>query len=150
MRLTKSFFLHLLFFLIIEILFVLVIFREIPETNLITMIGVLHTIYRIILIIAWYIRSRQTWVIGRFLATYIPLVLHLWMHVWIWAQTIHEHTHDHDHAHEWEMLWIVIWVIVAGFFVYRWETLLHRKYHCDTHHADTHKDCHDPDCADKH
>jgi hypothetical protein len=44
--------LHLLVFIIIEVIFVLILFRELPETNLITLIGILHTSYWLILLFA--------------------------------------------------------------------------------------------------
>ncbi len=44
--------LHLLVFILIEVIFVLILFRELPETNLITLIGLLHTSYWLILLFA--------------------------------------------------------------------------------------------------
>ena len=44
--------LHLLVFILIEVIFVLILFRELPETNLITLIGILHTSYWMILLFA--------------------------------------------------------------------------------------------------
>ena len=144
--------LHLLFFVVVEIFFVFIIFRERPEANLFTLIGIGHLIYRAILLWAGYIRTRATTVMTKFLSTYTPIVFHLLLHVYIWAETLHAHAedHGHDHAHEWEMLWIVLWVIWAWVLIYIGETLLHRKTHCDTHHADAHANCHDGECVEKH
>jgi hypothetical protein len=48
----KSFLLHLGLFALIEIIFVLIVFREFPQTNLLTLIGVLHTSYRGVILLA--------------------------------------------------------------------------------------------------
>lgn len=148
----KSFSLHLLLFVVVEILFVVVIFHEFPETNVFTAIGVGHLAYWIIVLLAGIYRESVKHVWQRFLATYIPIVYHVALHLWIWVETLQaEEVYIDEHAGE--HTWIVIWTIVAWLLILWWEWLLHRKFHCDTHHILAHAHCeeegHD-DCEDKH
>lgn len=149
MRSLKSFGLHLGLFFVIEIIFVFVLFREIPETGLFTTIGIAHISYRALLLLAGLGRSYAKTVTQRFLATYIPVVYHLIIHLWIIAETIATHK---DHW-EYENIWLIIGVIFTWILIYRWETLLHRKYHCDTHHQHTHQHCREDghtECEEDH
>ncbi len=148
MKRGKSFLLHLLAFIAIEVIFVLILFREWPETNLYTMIGILHTSYRAILIIAGWMRERLARVWQKFLATYIPVLYHLAIHVYVAVEAVHLHHEEHHGEHD--MIWIFIGAVLLGILIYVGETLLHRKIHCDTHHADAHNHCHDEDCEQQH
>ena len=134
---TLVFLLHLGFFLVVEMIFVILIFHEIPETNLFTEMGVLHLSYRWILIIAGMRRERSTKVFWRFLATYLPIVYHLGIHLFIGWKTLELYQASEHH----NITWLITGVIATGFLIYRWENLLHRKYHCDTHHHKAHKKC---------
>ena len=145
----RSFSLHLLLFVIIEIIFVFLLFREIPETNIFSAIGIGHTIYRVVLIWAALCREKAKKIWQRFLATYTPVLAHLVIHFRVGAETLY--------AHEtWtssETIWTILWVIVVWVLIYRWEYLLHTKFHCDTHHQHVHKSCYEHghhDCEEKH
>ena len=80
-RHIRSFGLHLLVFVLIEIIFVFLLFREIPQTNVFSAIGIGHLIYWIVLLLAgiWRVNTQQVW--QRFLATYSPVLVHLAIHV---------------------------------------------------------------------
>jgi hypothetical protein len=143
----KNFGLHLLVFILIEIIFVLLVFREFPETNFITLIGILHTTYWIILLIAWRLREKVTTIWQKWLCTFVPLVYHLFIHIYATRAAIDMHHHDH---HDHDMIWMIVWVVVLWVLIFVWEYVLHRKIHCDTHHADAHKHCHDEDCIKTH
>ena len=94
--------LHLLVFITIEIIFVLILFRELPETNLITLIGILHTSYWIILLWAGRLRERMHTARQKALCTYLPVLYHLFIHLYAGRAAIemhHEEAGHHD-AHE--------------------------------------------------
>jgi len=133
----RSFGLHLLLFVFVEVIFVLILFRELPETSLLSAIGIGHVSYWLIILFAWAIREHLRYVRQRFLATYLPIVYHVVVHLWIGAETIHAG----ELHHEGEEIRIIIWAIIAGGLILRWEILLHRKYHCDTHHISAHEHC---------
>lgn len=147
--LSKNFLLHLLLFLVIEIIFVFLIFREFPETNLLSMIGVLHTSYWWVLIFAAWIRERCSKVWQRFLATYIPVLYHLAIHIIAGRVAIEEYGHGQHHDEQ-NLLWMTIAAICTGILIFVGEYLLHRNVHCETHHADAHKHCHDEECESEH
>ncbi len=145
----RSFGLHLLLFVLVEVIFVFILFRELPETNLLTLIGVGHISYWLIILFAWAIREHLRHVRQRFLATYLPIVYHVVVHLRIGVETIHAW----ENHHKGEEIRIIIWAIIAGGLILRWEILLHRKYHCDTHHAHTHEHCEEDghtDCEEPH
>jgi hypothetical protein len=110
----KSYTFHLLLFVAIEIIFVFVLFREIPETNIFSAIGIGHTLYRIILLIAGFVRERSKRVWQRFLATYMPVVAHLVIHFWVGVETLHAHEGEH---HD-ETIWLLLGVIAVGVLIY--------------------------------
>lgn len=140
---------HLGLFLVVEIIFALIIFREIPETNLLTMIGILHSSYWLIVIIAWLVRQSYTHKLWqKFLCTYVPILYHVAIHVYAGVVTI-EHMHGHDHT-EHSTVWIWLGVVCAWILIALGEYRLHRSIHCQTHHMDAHAHCHDWDCEQIH
>ena len=148
----KSFFSHLALFALIEIIFVLIIFREFPETSLFTLIGLLHTSYRWIVLLAWRLREKYTHLVRqKFLCTYLPVLYHVVIHIYIGIQTVHEmseYSGEHHDAHS--MPWLIVGTLSAGVLIALGEYWLHRTRHCDTHHISAHKHCHDEECEDQH
>ena len=140
----KSLLWHIGLFVLVEIVFVLIVFREFPETNLYTKIGIAHIIYRCIVLLCALWRSKAKTVNTRAIALWTPIVIHLLIHIWIWRETVAEHS-DHDHWHEYhwseELIRLIIGTVVAGIIIYLWEKYLHRAHHCDTHHTHAHQDC---------
>lgn len=114
----KNFLQHLFFFLIVEIIFVLIIFREFPPVSLLTLTGILHTSYWIVVILAGIIRERyvdRVW--KKFLCTYIPLLYHVVIHLYIGLEIFHE-MEEHGHAHdEHSMVWLVVGTFAAGVLI---------------------------------
>lgn len=133
----KSFALHVLLFVVVEVLFVVILFREFPETHLLSIVGIAHASYWLVVVVAWLVREQVRHIRQRFLATYIPIVYHVVVHLRVGAEVIHageEHRAGED-------IWIIIWALVAWVVILWGEILLHRKYHCDTHHTIAHKHC---------
>ncbi len=149
----RSFMQHLLLFVFIEVVFVLLIFREFPQTNLLTIIGVLHTSYWLIVLLAGWLREKYAYrVWQKFLCTYVPVVYHVIIHIIAGLVTIEEMS-DHigeEHHDEHSMLWLVLGAIGAGILIALGEYRLHRTRHCDTHHSTAHKHCHDDACENDH
>lgn len=142
---------HLLLFLIVEIIFVLVIFRELPETNLLTLMGVLHTSYRCVLVLAWWLRIHYAYrVWQKFLCTYIPVVYHVVTHVAASLIILEEMSDHGEHHSNPDILRLWIGTFSAWMLIALGEYWLHRTTHCDTHHAIAHKHCHDEDCEQDH
>jgi hypothetical protein len=148
----KNFLSHLLLFTCIEIIFVLIIFREFPQTNLLTLIGLLHTSYRWIVLLAWRLREKYAHLVRqKFLCTYLPVLYHVVIHVYVGVETVHEMTeHTGEHHDEHSMTWLIVGTISAGVLIALGEYWLHRTRHCDTHHHSTHIHCHDEECEDTH
>lgn len=138
-----SFSAHLGIFILIEIFFVFIILREFPSISLLGTVGIIHTIYWIIVIIAGILRVKIKPYWWKFLATYIPVVLHIIGHIYIILLTVETVVQeDAAHAHdEHSITWIIISTITLWIFIFIWEWLLHRKQHCDTCHGETHKHC---------
>jgi len=129
---------HLLLFVGLELVFVFLLFREFPGFWLWSALGVGHTTYRLVVVIAWLLRERLTYVWQRFLATYLPLLFHFVIHLWVGVETLE---FAHEHIHQAEDLWLIVWIIGLGVLIFVWEYLLHRTSHCDHHHWRVHKDC---------
>lgn len=148
----KNLFYYLLWFVAIEIIFLLLIFREVPHIWLFSAIWILHLLFFISIFISWYLRVKSDNLILKFIYTYTPVVLHLIIHiiVWLWLLHLFEHSHSHHHHDEHEIIWMIIWVIIAWIIIFIWEKLLHNKVHCETHHQKLHKSCHDKECTKKH
>jgi len=143
--------LHLLVFILIEVIFVLILFRELPETNLITLIGLLHTSYWLILLFAWRLRERMHIVRQKALCTFLPVAYHLFIHLYAGRAALEMHHEEEVHLHdEHELWWMIAWAILLWVLIFVWEYLLHRKVHCDSHHEKAHKHCHDTECEEKH
>jgi len=143
--------LHLLVFIVIEVIFVLILFRELPETNLITLIGVLHTSYWIILLLAWRLRERMKIVRQKALCTFLPLAYHLFIHLYAGRAAIemhHEETWIHHDEHD--IVWMIAGAMLLWILIFIGEYLLHRKIHCDSHHSTANKYCHDRECEKHH
>lgn len=136
----NSFILHLLLFIGIEIVFVFLLFRELPETNLMTLIGVLHTSYRAVLVLAGRIREkRATKRRHKFSATYLPILYHVFIHVYATLFAVQQQVNELHHEHELQR--IVAGSLLLGVLIFWGEWLLHKKYHCDHHHHKVHKYC---------
>lgn len=147
----QSFFLHLLLFVVVEVLFVVVLFHEFPETNIFTAIWIGHLTYWLLVIGAGVYREYAKYVWQRFLATYLPIVYHVAVHLWVLKVTLDTVGAD-IHEHEGNEAWIIIWTLAAGVLIFWGERLLHRKYHCDTHHIHAHEHCMEEgheECEDK-
>ena len=144
-----SFFTHLALFLFVEIIFIFIIFRELPETNLLTLIGILHTSYWFVLVVAGLLRENYAHLIWqKFLCTYIPVVYHVFTHILVGLITIEEMTQHNSAEHS--MTWLIIGTICAWVLIALGEYRLHRTAHCETHHQEAHKHCHDGSCEDSH
>lgn len=48
----QNFLIHVGLFLLVEIIFVVIIFREFPPFNLLTLTGILHASYRMVVVVA--------------------------------------------------------------------------------------------------
>lgn len=84
------------------------LFRELPETNLITLIGVLHTSYRAVLLFAGWLREYLHHVWQKFLATYLPVMYHLFIHLYAGRAAIEMHEDEVGHIHtEQELPWMI-------------------------------------------
>ena len=126
-------------------------FREFPPVSLLTLTGILHTSYWIIVIVAGLVRERyahRVW--QKFLCTFFPLVYHVTIHLYIGLETLHE-MEEHGHAHdEHSMVWLIIGTLAAGVLIAFGEYWLHRTTHCVTHHHKAHTSCHDETCEESH
>ena len=144
---------HLGLFLLVEIVFVLIIFREFPETSLLTLIGVLHTSYWIVILLAWFVREKYAYrVRQKFLCTYVPVVYHVVIHIVAGAMAVEEmagHAHEQHHD-EHSVLRLRVGTICAWVLIALGEYWLHRTRHCETHHVKAHVHCHDEECEKKH
>lgn len=129
-------------FIAIEIIFVLIVFREFPSVNVYSTIWIAHIIYRSVVILCSLRREKAKTVYIRTMALWSPMVLHLLIHIRIWIETIEEHSKWHNHDHHWEeTIWLIIWTIIAWILIYIWEKLIHKHQHCKSHHTWVHKDC---------
>jgi len=144
----KDFLLHLLFFALVEVIFALIIFREIPSGNAFTLMGLLHVSFWAIIFIAWWLREKyahRVW--QKFLCTYLPVLYHVIIHVYVGMITVHEMTeHAGEHHDEHSMTWLIVGTISAWVLIAFWEYRLHRTTHCETYHISAHAHCHDEDC----
>ncbi len=136
----KSLFAHIALFVLIEVTFVLIVFRELPVVSLYTTIWIAHIVYWIVVLACSVWREKSKRLIIRFMALWTPMIIHLLIHIYIWFETIEEHGHWHEH-HDWEAGWLVVWTLVAWVLLYYWEKLLHTHQHCTTHHTHAHKAC---------
>lgn len=75
--------LHILLFVLIEILFVFAVLHEFPEVSLFEKLGIVHISYWIILIGAGFWREKLQKYWQKFLATYLPVVYHMLGHIYI-------------------------------------------------------------------
>ena len=144
-----SFLKHLGIFLIVEIVFVLLIFREFPPISLLSIAGILHTSYWIVVVISGFIRSRYAHRIWqKILCTYLPVVYHVFIHIYVWLEAIHEIEWDAHDEHS--IAWLIIATLSTGLLIALGEYRLHRSDHCETHHQKVHIHCHDVECTDSH
>ena len=143
----KSMLQHLWIFIVIEVVFVLIIFRELPETSLYTLIGLLHCSYWIIIIIVWRLRERTTQVWQRFCCTYLPVVYHLGIHLYAWWAAFETQAGEHHDEHS--IGWMIISAWLLGGLIWAGEWYLHRAVYCQTHHVSAHAHCQD-DCEHEH
>lgn len=131
--------LHILLFVVVEIIFVFLILHEFPEISFFEDLWIVHLLYWISIFIAWFLRENIKSYITKFFLTYIPVVFHIWWHLYLWEVTL-EHIEHHWHEH-WSDIWLIIWTICAWILIFIWEYLLHKKYHCEHNHAKVHKHC---------
>ena len=144
----SSFLQHLGLFLLVEIIFVFIIFRELPPISLVGLTWILHSSYWIVILSAGWIRehyAHRVW--QKFLSTYLPIVYHVIIHIYIGVESFHELQNGHA---EQSVMWLIIWVVAAGILIALGEYRLHRTSHCATHHKKTHLHCHDEECIDNH
>lgn len=137
------FFWHLGVFVLIEIFFVFLILREFPSVSLLGTVWLIHLAYWIIFIFAGIIRIKIRPYWWKFLATYIPVVLHIIGHIYLiflTVETVAEETHEHGH-NEHSIGWMIISTVALGVLIFAGEWLLHRKQHCDVCHQEAHKHC---------
>lgn len=132
-----SSFLHILLFVVIEVLFVFVILHEFPEISFFEDLWIIHFLYWVSLFLAWYVRESINKYQIKFLATYIPVVFHIVGHLYIWEETV-KHIEVNSYSSE---FWIIISTVILWIFIFIWEYLLHKRYHCESHHAKAHKHC---------
>lgn len=129
--------LHVLLFVLIEILFVFLILHEFPKISFFEKIWIIHIIYWICVFIAWYVRENIEKYQVKFIATFIPVLIHIIWHLYIWEETINQVNPHSEHS----ALWLIISTISLWIFIFIWEFLLHRKYHCEHAHQKVHKNC---------
>lgn len=98
-RRTHTFLLHLGLFVLVELVFTVLIFRELPALSLLTSIGIVHCTYLVLVLIAGWLREETHPVWAKFLCTYVPIVIHVIGHVWV-AELMVEEVIEHTHAHE--------------------------------------------------
>lgn len=117
--------------------------------SLLTLIGVLHTSYWLMVLGAGIVREKYAHSIRqKFLCTYIPVLYHVFIHIYAGRETVHEMeeaTHDHH-----SIQWLLIGTMAAGILIVLGEYWLHRTTHCMTHHSHAHKHCHDEECEEEH
>lgn len=118
----KSFFYHLLIFVIIELLLVALIFHELPTISFFTWLGLGHVIYFIFLPLFGWWRIKEKNLIGKIGATTLPLVLHVIVHLVPFVDEM-----DHHYGHEHNMVWVIIMLIIAFTVIMCGEYLLHKK-----------------------
>lgn len=140
MNKAQSFFSHLLLFMVVEIIFIFLLFHEFPHIDVFSALGIGHVVYRATVLIAGTLRVRLQSVRKRFLADYLPVVVHFAVHVGAGVIAFEAHADEAWHEPH-NTMRILIGMMGLGILIYRWELLLHRKYHCDTHHTHAHQDC---------
>ncbi|MCS6983406.1 MAG: hypothetical protein NZL83_04480 [Candidatus Absconditabacterales bacterium] len=59
---------------------------------------------------------------------------------------VHAHQDKHDHGDDMLIVLSVVSLILIGIGEY----VIHRWWHCVTHHDHAHHHCHDKDCTDLH
>lgn len=88
--------------------------------------------------VAGYIRESLKSYKTKFIATYFPVIFHVLGHLYIWHETV-EIVGKHSHGHG--EVWLLISTVILWIFIFIWEYLLHKRYHCESHHAKAHKHC---------
>jgi len=131
---------------LVEILFVLFIFHEIHIGDFATLSGVLHLSYWLVVLGCGWLRTRWSNVLFKAICTWFPIVYHVLLHVVMAGYLVHTHHDGHDHS---LMMLIVLSIISLG-LVFAWEYVIHRRWHCVTHHDHAHVHCHDSECTDSH
>lgn len=137
----RSLFAHISVFVIIEIIFVLLILHEFPKVSLLNTVWIIHLVYWFVLVIAGILRDKIKPYRWKFLATYLPVLLHIGWHVYIVYLTVDTVLQD-DHAPQHDsLLRLIITTLGLWVLIFFGEWLLHKKQHCDSCHAETHKNC---------
>lgn len=86
---------------------------------------------------AWYVRENVKSYQIKFLFSYIPVVFHIAWHLYLWEITL-EQIDKHNHTSD---FWLIVSTICLWIFIFVWEYLLHKKYHCEHNHEEVHKQC---------
>jgi len=131
---------HIWLFIAVEILFVFIILKELPEISLVTTIWIIHLIYWLSIVVIWFFRIyiKKLW--QKILATYLPVIFHILWHIYIGIVTVEYVTKEIDHT-EHSLTWLIIATLSVGVIIIFGEWLLHKKVHCDNCHHEIHKDC---------
>lgn len=131
--------LHILLFICIEVAFVFIVLHEFPEVSFFEELWIIHLIYWLLIFIAWYLRDIFKSYKTKFVATYLPLLFHVFWHFYVWHETIYLIDKHNNHSD----IWLIVSTIILWIFIFIWEYLLHNKYHCESHHDKVHKHCKD-------
>lgn len=146
MKNWKSNLQHFVAFIWIEVIFVVVLFRELPETNFISLLWVLHASYWCVILLFGWIREFAHRVRQKFLCTYIPLLYHVAVHIFASYIALEKFWHHEEH----NIYWLISWWLLLWGLIWLWEWRLHRSIHCETHHKSAHTHCHDWECEKHH
>ena len=137
----RSLLAHISVFVIIEIIFVLLILHEFPRVSLLSTVWIIHLVYWIVVVIAGIARDKIKPYRWKFLATYLPVLLHISWHIYVVYLTVDTVMHDGKPAQRDNLSRLMITTIGLWVLIFFGERLLHKKQHCDSCHAETHKKC---------
>jgi len=136
---SLKFFYHLCLFVSVEFVFAILIFHQLPSFSVVTTIWIVHIVYFLSIIIAWFVRESVQGVWSRFFCTYTPILFHVLWHIFVAEVMIEEALEHQEHWHN--MFWTITATIIVGILIAIWERLLHRKEHCDVCHKEVHQNC---------
>ena len=124
---TKKLLLHVILFVVIEILFIWFLFGEIPSVSFFTSIGIGHLLYFISLLAFGYLRLRSNNYLVRSMSFLLPIVLHAIIHVVV----ISDEVHDHCMHHNYDKIYLIVMAIAISCMVIIVEYIFHKKeVHC--------------------
>lgn len=131
----QSALLHLIIFVFIEVAFVFIVLHEFPNIAFFEWLGILHLVYWIMIIFAGFIREKLHRFYLKFLATFLPLFIHVLWHVYIGHDAL-----EHGHISWWWLWWATV---ILGIFILVGEYILHNYMRYKRHHQKIHKECDD-------